>query len=179
MLLAASLPAAPVPRPPAAGGAVSSAVDELRSFAGEQRRPGGGAPPAVHGIGANVARHADVAALADFARDQLGSVDLWIKWVLPGCRQLHTSRARGPARSLPGLTAALACPCTSVAPKPVSPTGQRRRNSHGMPPMLRMLCHPGLQQRGHQRVPGGAPGQPGPGGHCARCGDQRAGRDAV
>lgn len=60
------------------GDAVSSAVDELRSFAGEQRRPGGGAPPAVHGIGANVARHADVAALADFARDQLGSVDLWI-----------------------------------------------------------------------------------------------------
>ncbi|KAL4421663.1 hypothetical protein ABPG77_001204 [Micractinium sp. CCAP 211/92] len=60
------------------GDAVSSAVEELRSFAAQQRRAGGGAPPDVHGIGANVARHADVAGLADFARDQLGTVDLWI-----------------------------------------------------------------------------------------------------
>lgn len=81
---------------PPAGGAVSSAVDELRSFAAQQRRPGGGTPPAVHGIGANVARHADVAALADFARDQLGTVDLWIKWVLHEHRQrLHWGKGAG------------------------------------------------------------------------------------
>lgn len=60
-------------------GAVESAVEELRALAATQQRGGsGGASPAVHGVGANVARPVDVAALADFARDQLGSVDLWI-----------------------------------------------------------------------------------------------------
>lgn len=53
-------------------------MEELRGLAAQQAGGGGGAPQ-VHGIGCNVARPAEVAALADFAKERLGSVDMWIK----------------------------------------------------------------------------------------------------
>jgi NAD(P)-dependent dehydrogenase (short-subunit alcohol dehydrogenase family) len=51
---------------------VSAAVEELSAAAAA----GGGA---VHGLPCNVARPEQVAALADFAKEQLGTVDMWIK----------------------------------------------------------------------------------------------------
>lgn len=60
------------------GSAVQSAVEELRAL-GREQAPRGAPAPTVHGIGCNVARPAEVAALANFAKDQLGTVDMWIK----------------------------------------------------------------------------------------------------
>ena len=51
---------------------MKAAVEELTPL-GQQH----GA--SVHGIGCNVARPAEVAALADYAKEQLGTVDMWIK----------------------------------------------------------------------------------------------------
>ena len=66
----------------AAGETLQTAVSELQQLAAQQQQqqPGGGGPgPAVHGTTCNVGRPGEVAALADFAVQQLGSVDLWIK----------------------------------------------------------------------------------------------------
>lgn len=75
----------PLPSPPA-GSAVQAAVEELRPL-GRQHDSSSRGAAAVHGIGCNVARPAEVAALADFAKEQLGTVDMWIKCVL--CFSFH------------------------------------------------------------------------------------------
>jgi NAD(P)-dependent dehydrogenase (short-subunit alcohol dehydrogenase family) len=69
-----------------AGSAVQSAVEELAQLSGQQQQQRGGSSsgaPAggglVRGIGCNMARPAEVAALADYAQEELGTVDLWIK----------------------------------------------------------------------------------------------------
>ena len=64
---------------------MQSAVEELTQLSGQQQqqRGGGSSGPAggglVRGIGCNMARPAEVAALADYAQEELGTVDLWIK----------------------------------------------------------------------------------------------------
>ncbi|KAL4855752.1 Chlorophyll(ide) b reductase [Chlorella vulgaris] len=50
--------------------AVAATVEELQGLAGGSSK--------VHGTTCNVARPEDVAALADFAKEQLGTIDLWI-----------------------------------------------------------------------------------------------------
>lgn len=62
-----------------AGAAVDAAVAELRALAAQLPPSREGRAPVVAGIAANVAKPAEVAALADFAKQQLGEVDLWIK----------------------------------------------------------------------------------------------------
>lgn len=59
---------------------MQAAVEELRPLGRQQ--DGSTRGGAVHGMGCNVARPAEVAAFADFAKEQLGTVDMWIKWVL-------------------------------------------------------------------------------------------------
>lgn len=61
-----------------AGAAVQAAVEDLRPLARQHDGSARGAA-SVHGIGCNVARPAEVAALADFAKEQMGTVDMWIK----------------------------------------------------------------------------------------------------
>lgn len=50
---------------------MAATVEELQGLAGGSSK--------VHGTTCNVARPEDVAALADFAKEQLGTIDLWIK----------------------------------------------------------------------------------------------------
>ena len=77
----AAHPRHPHPCPPPAGNAVQAAVEELRPL-GRQHDGSARGGAAVYGMGCNVARPAEVAAFADFAKEQLGTVDMWIKWVL-------------------------------------------------------------------------------------------------
>lgn len=83
LLLARCAPATPARRPlHHAGAAVSTAVEELQDLA-RQLPSSSGSTPTVAGIACNMARPADVAALADYAKEQLGTVDFWIKcaWI--------------------------------------------------------------------------------------------------
>lgn len=59
------------------GNAVQAAVEELRPL-GRQHDGSTRGGAAVYGMGCNVARPAEVAAFADFAKEQLGTVDMWI-----------------------------------------------------------------------------------------------------
>ena len=52
---------------------------ELTELAAEVGRSSGTAAPLVRGTAANVARCQQVAAFADFAKAELGTVDMWIK----------------------------------------------------------------------------------------------------
>ncbi|EFN50529.1 hypothetical protein CHLNCDRAFT_55778, partial [Chlorella variabilis] len=63
-----SQPPRPAPPHAPAGDAVAAAVGELSAL-------GGGS---VHGMPCNVARPNQLAALADFAKAQMGTVDMWI-----------------------------------------------------------------------------------------------------